>query len=180
MSGKNEKPKKNRKWRATRRLFFEWCELEFTNKVILIIGIILFFELISSVFLAHTLHKNCTEILPYNSVFRASLSAIIGYIMGGMTKGDERSPELEKGPNLEIVPDTDSHEECIQDSHSISSSKYLRSFIMGTACVLCILTLFFAQSIHFLEYTEGLVQIRDLVATIIGFMVTHPPIKGTK
>lgn len=158
---------------ALRRIKMEWCELDFTNKMILIIGSFLLFELLTSIF-----WWSGEDTLSIHAIFRSSLAAVLGFVCGGMTNNGAK-PE----PALPIIDDAGKdlpEGACAPDTITIYGTRYLRTAIAGFVCLSCILILTIALIIHSIEgipwvltYKDGLIQIRSILSTTLGFLVSN-------
>ena len=153
----------------------EWCELDFTSKIVLLIGLTLFIELLVAIFIGGR-HDWA------NMSFRTSLSAILGYLLGGMGKGNNQKTE-DKNPSVtgpvvkaEVKAEIGSDEiitaKCIHNHRLISEANHIRTLIAGMVCLIGILTLFTSTVFDLPVYDEGVLQLRDMISTTLGFLVS--------
>lgn len=174
------KKKKQEKQKSINTSWFmiklEWCELDFTSKIVLFIGLTLFVELLIAIFIGGR-HDWA------NMSFRTSLSAILGYLLGGMGKGQKSTRSQEEslaepplietsqplpGPKTaDVVPG-----KCQHNHRFISEANHVRTLIAGMVCVAGIMTLFFSTVFDLPVYGEGVLQLRDMISTTLGFLVS--------
>ena len=159
---KNELTPVNNSWFM---LKLEWCELDFTSKIVLFIGLTLFIELLIAIFIGGR-HDWA------NMSFRTSLSAILGYLLGGMGKGHNNTgkkeiPIIEQEIEPEEIP-----LKCIHNHRLISEANHVRTLIAGMICLIGIMTLFTSTVFDFQVYDEGVLQLRDMISTTLGFLVS--------
>jgi len=181
------KQKKTRCYQRLKRnktliqLKLEWIELDLTTKLVLIIGVVLLLELILAVFL-YPAKDDAINDLSINIVFRTALSSVIGYIIGGMNHADkDQLPSIsqmptiskEKDSNSTVTPKEPLDLEFEVDKESLKSAANIRAFSATVICLVSIVTLFTASYFSQLEYREGLIQLRDLISTTIGFLIAN-------
>ena len=180
---KKKKTKKKRKVRCNKtvkHILYEWCELDLTSQLILFIGAILLAELILSIFFYPG-----RDDLSINIVFRTGLSSVMGYILGGMNSTSTPlktvKPPVDSTlkPSVTYSTEKDSpltlkERESIADrALSLQNAPSLRALIATLVCLVCIVCLFLASTFNQLEYPEGLIQMRDLISTTIGFLISN-------
>jgi|GEM_PF-1691782 len=179
---KRKKTKKKHKIRCNKTvkfLIYEWCQLDLTSQLVLFIGAILLAELILSIFFYPG-----RDDLSINIVFRTGLASVMGYILGGMSntnttttktthvEGQPVAPSVsyssEKDSTVKLRESTDIEETTI----SLQNAPNIRALIATLVCIVCIVCLFLASTFNQLEYREGLIQMRDLISTTIGFLIS--------
>jgi len=177
---KKHKPSIFQRNHTLRRLKFEWCEMDFANKMILLIAVVLMFELVSAVFLHEFISISPEDRLTTNAALRSSLGTIIGYITGGMSHTVKEDKPITAPAYVETLEqadedfdDFDDFEHCEPDVLTIHQARYLRSLIAASICIISVLVIFIAVLTNLMGYSDGLTQLRDLVAITIGFLVTN-------
>jgi len=151
----------------------EWYDLDLTNKVLLLIGLVLLFELIFSIFIRSVDTDATTD-----AFFRLALSSVLGYFLGintGNQNINTNAPKLEstttlskpifrqtENEPLELTADT---EECIEPTN-------IRTLFISFVCLACIITLSFTTFYNQSQYEEGLIQLRNIISTTIGFLIS--------
>ena len=183
MIPEHHKPKKKQTRRRKKnctsyRLKLEWQELDFTSKMVLLIGFVLFMELISSVFF----YSNPgNDELSIHIAFRTGLSSVVGYLLGGMnapmpkdinTATQKTISSSEKDTISTQISAPNDFEDYEPDINFIQHASTLRTLLAAVVCLICILTLVAASSFGRLEYKEGLIQLRNLISTTIGFLIS--------
>ena len=145
-----------------KKLRYEWCELDLTNKILIIIGIVLLIELIFSIFI-HSIDADATT----DAFFRLALSSVLGYFLGINTAT----------PKLDISTDNETEEEKTIDVTS-DTEKYfelttnVRTLFISFVCLACIITLAITTFYNQTQYEEGLIQLRNIISTTIGFLIS--------
>lgn len=163
--------RRNRTWKCIEK---EWCELEFSNKMIVIIYSVLFLMLVLAVFWYPEGHWGTVS-----STFRSVFGGITGYIIGGMGSSEDASKTLvtpDKEDIFKASPSAKcelSPEDCEPESLILPGTTYIRTAIAGIFCVTSILAVFFAILFGTEMYQEGLIRIMDLVSTTIGFLISN-------
>ena len=176
---KRKKIKKKRKIRCNKtvkHLVYEWCDLDLTSQLILIIGSILLIELILSIFFYPG-----RDDLSINIVFRTGLSSVMGYILGGMNNTTKTTPPVDSMPKPSITYSSEKDststlkekEALTETTLTLQNAPSLRALIATLVCLICIICLFLASTFNYLEYPEGLIQMRDLISTTIGFLISN-------
>ena len=166
------------------RLKLEWIELDFTSKMVLLIGFVLFVELISAIFFYSSPDNDALAI---NIAFRTGLSSVLGYLLGGMNAPVPKDintakplpPTGEKdsiSAQTLATPESTDYE---PDINFIQHATTLRTLLAAIVCLVCILTLVAASSLNRLEYTEGIIQLRTLISTTIGFLISKSAHKSS-
>jgi len=165
------KIKRNRTWRCLDK---EWCELEFSNKLVVIICFVLFLELLMAVFWYPQGDWSVVS-----STFRSVFGGIMGYIIGGMGAAEDTSKVVDaldtslKEKSLQAKScDLDS-DECEVESLTLPGTTFIRTAIAGFICLTCIVALFVAIILDSGVYQEGLVRVMDLISTTIGFLISN-------
>ncbi|MCL1950309.1 MAG: hypothetical protein FWF59_11315 [Turicibacter sp.] len=182
---KKKHPSKKKTWlqknRSWQRLKTEWCELDYTNKLIIIIGGLVLFELILTVFFYPWLSNEEVKNFGFSAAFQSILGSITGYIIGGMNRSGVNKPKNLPQPKVEDLPlvpgSHDTEEDCLLDARTIHEARYIQSSIIAGMCISCILILFVATALKCTYYVEGMIQLRDLISTSIGFLITTVPPK---
>ena len=147
----------------------EWRDLDLTNKVLLLVGMVLLFELIFSIFL-HTLSTDATT----DAFFRISFSSVMGYFLGGMNTNNVVTKETVS------TESTDTGEETKNTSldQNFQNVANIRTLFITVVCLTCIITLSVATFSNQVEYAEGLIQLRNIISTTIGFLISKAKYRG--
>jgi len=156
-----------------RSLSREWCELEFSNKIVLLIGFVLFLELLFAVFWGGEYNWKTIS-------FRTSLGAIMGYVIGGMGSASVEKPEQPVATPTAVQSETpvspvpaDAGGDCLPDSRSIQSMVHLRNAVAGFVCLTSVVVLFLINITGSENtFAEGVLQIRDMMSTTLGFLIS--------
>ena len=146
----------------------EWCDLDLTNKVLLLIGIVLLFELILSIFI-RTVYSGAST----DAFFRLALSSVLGYFLGintGVPKFDQStiaptSISIERQINKPPDVSTDTNE-------YFEPTTNVRTLFISFVCLACIITLSITTFYNQAQYEEGLIQLRNIISTTIGFLIS--------
>lgn len=156
----------------------EWCELDFASKVVLLIGLVLLSELIFTIFFYPNQMEASTDV-----VFRTALSSVIGYVLGGMNQhsADEARND-QQAAFISREKDSPSHLSPARSKRiphlQLQNARNIRVLFIAVICLACIITLATATIFNQLEYTDGLIQVRNLISTTIGFLISkanhHP------
>lgn len=150
----------------------EWYEMDLTNKILLFLGTVLLFELIFSIFM-----RSVDTDVTTDAFFRITFSSVLGYFLGCM---NTNSAHLEKekisNPAPPVVPieqvaskPPDSPLPVEQDFEHLTS---IRTLFVAFVCFACIITLSVTTFINQTEYAEGLIQLRNIISTTIGFLIS--------
>ena len=137
-----------------KKIRLEWQSLDFTNKVLLMIGFVLLLELIFSIFL-HTLGADTST----DTFFRISFSSVMGYFLGGMNTTSKE--EAHDATEIECSPET-----------RFQHVNHIRTLFITIVCLACIITLSIATFTNRTDYSEGLIQLRNIISTTIGFLIS--------
>ena len=148
----------------------EWCNLDLTNKVLLLIGLVLLVELILSIFL-HAFDIDTTT----DAFFRLSLSSVLGYFLGGINTGTN-STETTGKVETPIVTVGKTKEETEMEmetpAQNFQQATYIRTIFVAFVCLVCIATLAVTTFLNQTGYEEGLIQLRNIVSTTLGFLIS--------
>jgi len=149
-----------------KKIRFEWRRLDLTNKVLLLVGIVLLFELIFSIFL-HTFSADAST----DAFFRITFASVMGYFLGGMNLNSNKTtlPEDEHAVENNV---TDSNDENFQNV------PHIRTLFITLVCLACIITLSIATFTNQTSYSEGLIQLRNIISTSIGFLISKATYRG--
>ena len=164
MSKKNPPCRNN----LTRKIRYEWCELDLTNKILILIGTVLLIELIFSIFIRSVDADATTD-----AFFRLALSSVLGYFLGINTA----TPKLEQSPVANPPITTDNIDE-IPPEATNDTEKYfelttnVRTLFISFVCLACIIALSITTFFNQTEYEEGLIQLRNIISTTIGFLIS--------
>ena len=144
-------------------IYAEWCNLDITNKFLLLIGLVLLMELILSIFLHATNLDTVTD-----TFFRLSLSSVLGYFLGGINTGSNSSEAI-----TETAPDNQTLDSPVDTEHqSFQETAYIRTIFIALVCLVCIVTLAIVTFSTHSGYEEGLIQLRNIISTTLGFLIS--------
>ena len=144
------------------KIYVEWCNLDITNKFLLLIGLILLVELIISIFLHATTIDTTTD-----AFFRLSLSSVLGYFLGGINTGSNATEQSDVLTDSE--PLVEPKEEGIK---SFQQTTYIRTIFVAFVCLICIAALAAASFMDEANYEAGLIQLRNIISTTLGFLIS--------
>lgn len=150
-------------YKLYRKLKCEWGHLDFATKCIFFIGILLLFQLIYAVFVPADALDSSTQI-----VFRTSTSSIFGFILG--MAHSYSSKKL--SPPTEESEDREKEEFTFTEDINLNKATHVRILFSTTVCMICIVALIIANRTNNLTYQEGIIQLRDLISTTIGFLIS--------
>lgn len=143
----------------------EWNHLGLACKCIFIIGIVLLIQLIYTVLIPTTVIDSSTQI-----VFRTSTSSIFGFILG-MTHPQQANIIPEKSsPQLTKKLQDELNKESELDIYKANN---LRILFSASICIICIIVLVIADGINPIDSQEGVIEMRDLLSTTIGFLISR-------
>jgi len=159
----------------TNKIRSEWCDLDLTTKILLLIGLVLLLELIFSIFI-RTVNTDATT----DAFFRISLSSVLGYFLGGM---DKNKPDAEEATvPSSLIASGEQTEKKPLDLHTLNlktdiegefeNTTHIRTLFIAFVCIACIITLSITTFYNQTEYTEGLIQLRNIISTTIGFLIS--------
>jgi hypothetical protein len=134
----------------------EWCNLDITNKFLLLIGLVLLVELIVSIFLHATNIDSTTD-----AFFRLSLSSVLGYFLGGINTGSS---------TIELPIGGVEHKK--EEIQNFQQTTYIRTIFVAGVCLICIATLVATTFIEAASYEAGLIQLRNIISTTLGFLIS--------
>ena len=152
------------------KLRSEWCELDLSNKILLLIGIVLLFELIFSIFL-----KSFNGDATTDAFFRLALSSVLGYFLG-INVGNG-SPQLAQ-PKITPKPISTVEQTESKPLDSNTNAEYtdrtanIRTLFISFVCLACIITLSITTFYSEIHYEEGLIQLRNIISTTVGFLIS--------
>jgi len=149
-----------------KKIRLEWRDLDLTNKVLLLVGMVLLFELIFSIFL-HTLSTDAST----DAFFRISFSSVMGYFLGGMNTNHTPRKEIASTDSKEQIED-------ISFDQNFQNVTNIRTLFITIVCLACIITLSVATFSNQTEYAEGLIQLRNIISTTIGFLISKAKYRG--
>jgi len=158
--------KKNSSNNILKKIRLEWRDLDLTNKVLLLVGMVLLFELIFSIFL-HSLGTDAST----DAFFRISFSSVMGYFLGGMNMNHTAAKETAM-TNLEEQTENPSVNQNFQNV------THIRTLFITIVCLACIITLSIATFSNRTDYAEGLIQLRNIISTTIGFLISKAKYRG--
>jgi len=153
----NNLPPKNH---LLKKIRLEWRYLDLTNKVLLLVGVVLLFELIFSIFL-HALSTDAST----DTFFRITFSSVMGYFLGGMNITRKEKSSLDEESSGETTS-TNTNEPNFQNV------TYIRTLFITIVCLACIITLSIATFTSQTTYSDGLIQLRNIISTSIGFLIS--------
>jgi len=148
-----------------KKIRLEWRRLDLTNKVLLLVGVVLLFELIFSIFL-HALSTDAST----DTFFRITFSSVMGYFLGGMN-GNTKEPSPEEEQLIEDLY-VDANDE------SFRNITHIRTLFITMVCLACIFTLSIATFTNQTDYSDGLIQLRNIISTSIGFLISKATYRG--
>lgn len=155
--------KKSSIYKLYKKIKFEWGILDFSTKCILFIGILLLLQLIYAVFVPSDVLDSATQI-----VFRTSTSSIFGFILGMAhsysSVKSEQPPEDTENKEMEKFT--------FNDDINLNRAMHIRILFSTVVCIICIIALVIANRTNNLSYQEGIIQLRDLISTTIGFLIS--------
>lgn len=159
-------PKKNAPYRKSviEKLRLEWYEMDLTNKILLLLGIVLLFELIFSIFM-----RSVNTDLTTDTFFRITFSSVMGYFLGGM---NTTTPPLEKENTPTVSPLDNSLEPLLPEEQDFEHLTSIRTLFVAFVCLACIITLSVTTFSSQTDYAEGLIQLRNIISTTIGFLIS--------
>ena len=149
------------------KIRLEWCELDLTNKILLFIGIVLLFELIFSIFIRSVDTDATTD-----AFFRLALSSVLGYFLG-INIGN---PHLEQSTTSTTISTKQMENNSLDSNTNIEEhfehSCNIRTLFISFVCLACIITLSITTFYNQNQYEEGLIQLRNIISTTIGFLIS--------
>ena len=148
-----------------RKIYVEWCNLDITNKSLLLIGLVLLIELIASVFL-HVVNGDTTT----DAFFRMALSSVLGYFLGGINTGSSTTEQSEVPIILSQVVETKKGLELPEQN--FQNTTYIRTIFVAFVCLMCIATLAATTFMNVTNYEAGLIQLRNTISTTLGFLIS--------
>jgi len=151
-----------------KKIRLEWYDLDLTNKVLLLIGIVLLFELIFSIFIRSVDSDASTD-----AFFRLTLSSVLGYFLGVNTnipKLEQPTPSIRISPEAQIERQTLDLNANVEKSFEHTSN--VRTLFISFVCLACIITLSITTFYNGIQYEAGLIQLRNIISTTIGFLIS--------
>ena len=150
-------------YKLYKKLKYEWGHLDFATKCIFFIGILLLFQLIYAIFVPANALDSTTQI-----VFRTSTSSIFGFILGMAHSYSTKKAS----PPSEESEDHEKQEFVFNKDINLNKATHVRILFSTTVCIMCIIVLMIANRTNNLSYQEGIIQLRDLISTTIGFLIS--------
>jgi len=147
------------------KIYAEWCNLDITNKFLLLIGLVLLAELVVSVFL-HVVNGDTTT----DAFFRMTLSSVLGYFLGGINTGSSTTEQSE----VPIIPSrtVETKKDLELPEQNFQNTTYIRTIFVAFVCLVCIATLAVTTFMNFTNYEAGLIQLRNIISTTLGFLIS--------
>ena len=169
------KTKPSYRKRSMEKVRLEWYDLDLTNKVLLFIGLILLFELIFSIFI-RTVNVDATT----DAFFRISLSSVMGYFLGctntnhaNTKKGTNCSLSVISEEQIEQMPiDLQTLNPNAEKEKDFEHMPHIRTLFIAFVCLACIITLSVTTFANRIDYVEGLIQLRNIISTTLGFLIS--------
>jgi len=149
-----------------KKIRLEWRCLDLTNKVLFLIGFVLLFELIFSIFL-HTFSTDAST----DAFFRITFASVMGYFLGGINIDTTELALPEENQTAE-KSSTD-----IMDQNFRNVS-HIRTLFITLVCLTCIIALSMATFTNQTDYSDGLIQLRNIISTSIGFLISKATYRG--
>lgn len=175
------KEKCNRKKILTKEFIKDWDELNIAFKALILVGLILFFVVVSLAFFSNggVGMQNSIEV-----VFRSTLASVFGFLLSSNIKNrsKKKNAEIEKIKNelnqarnkLENLENTLKKEsqycdlEDIYDYKELNIVQIVIALFLSVICILIINTLLITNN---LDNVPAITQIRDLMCSSIGFLI---------
>jgi len=160
---KKREPKKIRN--SFMKVFLEWRCLDFTNKVLVFVGLFLLFELIFTI-----IRYGSETDVTTDAFFRLTLSSVIGYFLGS-SSGTNIAP-TDSGPVYAPRDDDDAAIYSNDSEFNLDHTSHLRTFFVAVICVVSLVTLFLTNFYLENTYEEGMTQLRNIISLTIGFLIS--------
>jgi len=152
-----------------KKLRLEWYYLDLTNKILLLIGLVLLSELIISIFIRSVYSDASTD-----AFFRLALSSVLGYFLGinnGIPKSEQ--PIIAPTPISTVGQTESTPPDLNEDAEEyFESTNNIRTLFISFVCLACIITLSITTFYNDGQYEEGLIQLRNIISTTIGFLIS--------
>lgn len=149
------------------QLKHEWLELDLSCKSILIIGFILLLQFIYAVLICQF-----ETVAAIDTIFRTSLSSILGYILG-MNLIHEPKKSTIKNTNQQFDETTGEKDPVLKNDPPTFKATNIRVVYATIVCMMCIVTLIIATCTNHTTNQNGLNQIGHLISTTIGFLISN-------
>jgi len=146
----------------------EWRDLDLTNKVLLLIGLVLLFELILSIFI-RTVYSDAST----DAFFRLALSSVLGYFLGINTSIPKVDQSINSPPPISTEVQINKPPDLSADTDKyFEPTTNVRTLFISFVCLACIITLSITTFYNQAQYEEGLIQLRNIISTTIGFLIS--------
>ena len=163
------KKKPSYRKKTIEKIRLEWYDLDLTNKILLFIGLILLFELIFSIFI-RTINMDAST----DAFFRISFSSVMGYFLGCTSSAPPSSSTILNEQKANEQTELRTLNLSTDAEKRFENMAHIRTLFIAFVCFVCIITLTittFSNQTEY-EYIEGLIQLRNIISTTIGFFIS--------
>jgi len=144
----------------------EWCNLDLTVKILMLIGIILFLEQIISLFFYEIGYDTETD-----DFFRLVLGNVLGYFLGGINTNGNKIPFVNK-----VKTETISENKVNNPENPIiapvEQSTHIRTFFVSSMCILSIIALTIVSFMGINVCASASTNLRTIISTTLGFLIS--------